>query len=515
MFCLNCGKETNNESNFCKTCGNRVEYDEIKSKPENSPKNNIFFKIQRKHIVLIIILIFALLVRLHYFNINEAIWWDEAEYLLQAEKVAFNAHYAPIYSYHRGILLPFIWGLILKIGLGHKSLLILQIIFSVSSIILLYNIAKILFGKEVALASSFIMAVFWEELFYVNRYLTEVAAVFISLLALNFFIEFYFNKKQKFLYFAAIAAGLGMLIRFPVGIFIIIIGCFLLITEQLALFKNYRYYLVTLILFLLGLPQIIYTYMNYGNAFLFLKAAGAHSAASQHLTTMLQYILFMPQALDFIFLALFLIGFIFISFDLILAPDYLIKKREGAPKKELLLILWIVLHFVVISLMNEFIDRMIFTIFPVISMCVGYGSVKIKDYIARYNKVLAISLILVLFLIGGYLQLKQADAIINFKKDSFLPFKEAGLWIKDNSNQDDLIIGSQKPILQYYAQRDVIDFQDFNDANVKPKYLVIIPGYPGQPEELFYYPQKNNLTLAKIFLYSQDQPSALIYWLPK
>ena len=93
--------------------------------------NNIKDKIKKPHnIILILILILALVIRLNYFNDNQAVWWDEAEYLLQAKHWAFqtpNTGFGEV----RPILLSFILSLFYRIGGSEPSARIVILLFSI------------------------------------------------------------------------------------------------------------------------------------------------------------------------------------------------------------------------------------------------------------------------------------------------------------------------------------------------------------------------------------------------
>ena len=81
----------------------------------------------KNQIFLIIILIIAFVLRISFFNINTALWWDEAEYLVMAKDFAFHTTISGVniwadWNPVRPVLLPLIWAFFFKIGLGEIQL---------------------------------------------------------------------------------------------------------------------------------------------------------------------------------------------------------------------------------------------------------------------------------------------------------------------------------------------------------------------------------------------------------
>src|SRR3989344_1214686 len=69
---------------------------------------------KNSNLILIGILIFALIIRLKYLTVNQAVWYDEAEYLASAKAWAFGTPYK--LHFVRPVLLPFIFSIFYRIG---------------------------------------------------------------------------------------------------------------------------------------------------------------------------------------------------------------------------------------------------------------------------------------------------------------------------------------------------------------------------------------------------------------
>ena len=82
-------------------------------------------------------------------------------------------------------------------------------------------------------------------------------------------------------------------------------------------------------------------------------------------------------------------------------------------------------------------------------------------------------------MLSVYAQVMHSNSLIKNKEPSYLPVKEAGLWLKENSDKDDLILSVSYTQTTYYSERDVDSFsihlsgEEFNDyiKEKHPKYL--------------------------------------------
>ncbi|MDP7506469.1 MAG: glycosyltransferase family 39 protein, partial [Candidatus Woesearchaeota archaeon] len=187
MFCPKCGKGINEVGRFCKWCGVEVREflsgrGEIKEKVgirksigKLKGKNRFWgWVLEPYNFALVCILLFAFGIRLYYFNINEAIWWDEAIYLNLARDLANGNVYSNVLNKEIGI--PFLWSLLYRIKIGEFGLRITELLFSVAGVFLTYLVGKKLFSKRIGLLSSFMMSVFYLHLFFTARLLLGVPA---------------------------------------------------------------------------------------------------------------------------------------------------------------------------------------------------------------------------------------------------------------------------------------------------------------------------------------------------
>ena len=120
-------------------------------------------------------------------------------------------------------------------------------------------------------------------------------------------------------------------------------------------------------------------------------------------------------------------------------------------------------------------------------------------------------------------EIKEADTIINVKKDTYVHLKYAGLWIKDNSNpNDNMITTANQMELTYYSERPMYHAPGRNETDMldrfkeaDAKYLILSWWYPNaNPPWFLEYLQKNpdkfKIVQAYFFDEEKQQPAVVI-----
>ncbi len=118
---------------------------------------------------------------------------------------------------------------------------------------------------------------------------------------------------------------------------------------------------------------------------------------------------------------------------------------------------------------------------------------------------------------GGYYELKHADMIIKNKATSFSGIRKASLYIKENSNPDDLILTVPSSQVAYYAERKIeiprkwlgtphvynIPFDQFIEKikqNQSAKFFIITfsePNHADWMRQIEYAQLNGNVVMAK------------------
>jgi 4-amino-4-deoxy-L-arabinose transferase-like glycosyltransferase len=432
------------------------------------------------HCFLLGILIFAFILRMIYFNINQAQWWDSALYLLEAKRIAFGILEAPMYEPHRPVVLPFLSAVLYRVGLTETSILLMILLFSLSAVYMTFLVGKTLYDREIGLLASFFMAVFWENLFYTQRILTEMPSLFFWLLTIYVYLRAIVKKEKPYVYFLLPSFVLMFLTQFRTGMLFFPLAFHCLVSRKWKILKTTEFAYSTAISLLIFIPYVIFSYHYYHRPLGFLQ-----SYHLQHITAgvidrlgvFIEYIYFFPQYLGFVLVSVFLYG----TVSALLFAISKTSKDDKRKAVERLILLWGLIIFPLLtqSYFETFVDRYAIYVFPAVFLINAFGIVDIKRYLKRFNVSLARVFLVLILLSSSVYQVKVADKLIRMKKDSYLQIKEAGLWIKDHSQNEDLIISNSWPQIAYYAQRKTAPFTEtegeFEEmvAGTQPKYVMV------------------------------------------
>ena len=483
-----------------------------KNKLKEFIKNNL-------PIILIILLGFA--IRLYYLILtkNQATWWDESEYLSVGLHWFFGIPYE--LNPQRPPLLSLLEGILLKLG-GTEFLLkfILELIPSTLLIFISYLIVKEMYNKKLALLVSLFMSIFWLIIFNTVRLHADVLLLFFSYLAVYYFWKGYIKKEKKYyIWLVGILIALAFLIKLSGAIFGFIFLAFLLIIEKFKFLKNKHLWIAFILMFLVILPYLIWQTNVFGKptAFFF----GSHvlynpSGITSYKPIGWHVLNFIPWMLHTPFFILFLIGLVTL-YTLFLSLDLIIKDKSNDKYNDLFIFIWILITLIYfVFLERDAEDRWLLPIALPLLILVSKGLYFVYDLIKKYQKHIAITVFIILILIGGYFQLARANETINNKKDSYKEVKEAALWLKENTNPNDIIFSKSVTQTTYYAQRQVLGFgenetQFKEEVNkYKPKYIVFSIFEPHGKTLEFPEKFKNSLEPVKAYLAPNEKDKAVL-----
>ncbi|MCD4693960.1 glycosyltransferase family 39 protein [bacterium] len=481
------------------------------------------------NLILILILLIALGIRLYYFYLtsDQALWWDEGEYLLKAKHWAFDTSdfgWNPL----REIFMSLVWAGLFKIGFGEVGLRFTELLFSFFGVYLTYLVGKEIFNKKIGLISSFLMSVFYLHLFFTQRFLMDLPATTIALLSIYLFWKGYYKKAgNKYIYLSGLFLGIGFLIHYSTAFLVIILGIYLLITKKLNFLRDKRIWIVALIILLVISPYFIWSYINYDSISpRFSEVSSATSTQERNSVGWVRYIGFFPMYLQTPLFIIFILSSAHLLFNVLLGFDLIWKNKEKSLSKYLLLFIWMLIPILAYSYVSAHTGghaepRYLMMIFPAVFYVIGLGMLKFYYKFKKYNKIIGVVIIILLLLIGGYYQVKFADSLIKDKLYSFSEIKSAGFWIKENSNKEDKILSNnnQMPFI-YYTERFVTTFGKDEEMTIqkldelKPKYIVVTGYYPSA--QWTYEIAQNNpelFTPVNVFFLKENpqQPVIIIY----
>ena len=465
--------------------------------------------------VLIGIIVFTIAIRIYYFVLTngQPLWWDEAEYLNMARRFAFgiNYNFGPV----RPILFSTITAFFLKIANGEFLPRLFMLLLSIASVIGMYLFGKELYNKRVGLIASFLMSIFYLNLFFTYRLLVDIPSLTFFIFSGFLFYRYFKTNSNKALYLATVVVAVGTLFKLSTAFILFACLIYLLITEKLKFFKRKEIWISSLIFILILLPYIIWGFFEFGG--FVLTQATSHVAPGSYFlgfNVLKNYLVSFPTYFSWPLFIAFILGII-MMYKVFLYFDKLVKGDKKL-KRDLFLLLVLLIPFILISFLighNE--NRYIITIFPTILLISSSFIMFGYDFIKKNSKLFAIILLIILLCFTTYFQLQFTDSLINGKKDSYLEVKEAGLWLKENINPNKIIATKSQPQIRYYSERKTIglpeteqEFESLLSSDVKFFMLSI---FENHPEWAYSYPERKNLTMVQAYVTQENQPLLIIY----
>ena len=455
----------------------------------------------RYNLLLVIILLFALFLRLKYFDINTwSLWWDEATYLAAGRYWAFGDTLWAVEA-ARPPLFMLLIALFYKLGFNELWIRFLTVVVpSLFIVFLTYLLGKELYNEKVGLIAALLASVSWMFLFNIARVHSDLLAVALGLAAIYFFWKGYVIPEKKNTFYLILTGAflsLGYLTRLSNLLVIGIIGFYLIITEQHKFLKRKELWYAVLFLVLVSIPYMIWGHFHYGSYIPWLGqyGAGAEDAAAQPLAWdvfSVVKIYLVPSMWswlgklasikqDFILYILFFVGLL-ITLKFVLGIDLVFKNKNKEMNADLMTFLMILITIMFFVVVQRQIGDPRWQMFaaPALFIVIGRGIMWGYDYFKKYSKNGAIAVITVLLLIGIFSQITQADSLLNQRKNDQAGIKSAAEFIKQNSEVGEWVLSNNiHAEMTYWADRPTRGFgKDEEDTlkvieELKPKFLVI------------------------------------------
>jgi len=465
----------------------------------------------RDNLLLFLVLLIALAVRIYFFNLtlNQPVWWDEGEYGSMANAIAHNLDYN--FLIVRPILFPFLMGLLFKLHYSELLPRLMIFAFSIGSVYGIYLLGKEFYNKKVGLIASFLFSFSYLVLFYTFRLLVEVPSLFFFIYSGLFIVKYLKNSKSKHIYIAAALAGVGTMFKLPTASVLLATAIYLLITEKVYFLKKKELWVALLIYFIALSPYIIWGFFEFHD-FVITGAAGWNAPTGSRFENffdnlfgtggelMGSYFSMLKSIYSIPVLLFLLIGFLlmyptFLKFDLIL------KNKKNPFYRDLFLILMFLTPiFLAAFAVNYADDRLIIDSIAPGFLIASFGIFSIYSYLSKMNKNISYVFLLITLLVCVYLVAITSNNIIIAKKTSFEDFKIMGEWLRDNTQENEIIVGAGWPMIQFYSQRETIgppqtkeEFLELKNKTPEMKYFVL-SAYQKTPEWSYAYPIENNLT---------------------
>ena len=498
----------------------------------------------------LVVLILALILRIWIFTktLDQALWFDTAEYLSTGKYWAgMSSHMSDIWYYRRGFLWPLFSAFFFKIGLGESTIRFTEVIFSTGIVFLTYRLISIVYNKKLALASSIAMTFSWVLFFFSGRPMTDIPASFFILLSLLFFWKGYVkvtNKKHMMLF--GIFLAIAVLIRMQTLIFIPCFIVYAFTKEKFKFLKNKKLWLAILMFAIMLIPHFVIYNHNFGNPvkdmashYLGFNVEGTVSHNEQGgFSKMLMYfpdipyLLFgSPQGpftsfLKLAFTLIFLLGAFMFFGNLFLGFDKIFSNKKL--QRDLFVLSWFIIPYLLLGRMAGLVEQRYFiAIMPFLfaiflTPFLNLGKLNIFK---NKKKFFVIILLIALLFIPN---LQWGNQLTEMKKTSYHELKLAGEWLKENSDLQDVIVTNSFPQISYYSERRVATFsgglrnpedhlgvisqEEFNEfmQQEKPRFIVLSI-FENHKDWMYSYPKDNPNWIPVIAFPPTTQPLLIIY----
>lgn len=514
----------------------------------------------RQNQYLVGLMLFTVILRLYYFFKlgSQPIWWDEGDYLalskvwaLDISKPEWLGHFTGM----RPLFIPITWFLMFKTGFSEFAIRFLTILLpSILSIYFIYAVARDMYNKKVALIAGLISSVYWVSLFYSFRLLTDLPAMFFAMLTIYFFYSIYYIRGKNYgLYLSVFFGVLTFATRFPHASILITCFIFLVIIEKFNFFKNKTNWKAILLIILFLSPYLIYFLGNNFYLFRFYFSSTAPnlkiplSQAIKDIFGMIPSLLGPSNsgAVPFIQNILLIFSFVGLAslYEFFIGFDIFLKQKEKKFNADFFILLWIFIQlFLYIVIFRTTTDRWILMLMPPLFILIAKGFVFMQEILEKYSKEISALAIVILVLIGLYIQFNHGTDLINMKIGSYGEIKQSGLWLKANTPADSKIMTASIVQNFYYSERQSFDFRtndtiwsicsdDYGAVNtnstcqeetektfnekvkrIDPDYFIISAFEPVfTPQWAYTYPQRHNLTFVAAYPPNTQQPLLIIY----
>ena len=474
------------------------------------------------NLLLVLIIIFGLFLRIHYWNVTEdqAIWWDEAEYMSAAKKWAFGVPYN--LNPQRPPLFQFLSSIIFMSGLG-ESIIKLFLVVAPSAFLILsiYLLGEELYNKKIGLIAAFLSAVSWSFLFWTARIQPDFLSMSFQVLAILFMWKFWKNKKPQSIIWAGIFSAAEFYFKVSALLVPMSFVLFILIKDRFSAIKNKNYYIYSASFLLTLVPYFIWSYLSFGTLTAFKSGYSNALISSMPVPFGWYNLQFFYTLTQNVFFALFIIGII-LGLKFLLYVDVLIKEKKKCFDPDIFgfIVLVVVASFYIFYIRGTE-DRWVFLWLPFIFFFMGKTIMFIYENVKKYGKWISVVLCIGLLVWGGYGNLTRADDLIKGKISSYAQVKDSGIWIKENSEKDDLVWSLSMTQHTYYTERNVSnynapietseEFDEFVMLN-RPRYIVASIFEPVNTPWLNEWVELNQdkVTVRKVYFADSAQTQAVL-----
>ncbi len=438
---------------------------------ELSSKIKVWLK-DRQNLAILGIIFLSFAIRLYFLitTSGQTLWWDEAEYGATAKSFFTSLDY-PLNN-QRPMMFPAVLGLLQILSLPETLIkFLLTVIPSVGLVFAIYLLGNKLYGKKVAMIASLFAATSWTFVFWSARLQPDFISMLFQVLAIYFMWNYWENPSKKSIIYSAIFASLGFNFKVSGLLVPMIFLVFIFFREDFRFLKKKDYWIFLGVFLLFLVPQFIYSQIAFGSTTAFLFSSGYASVVLENKPFAWYVIKFFYFLTENVLFGLFLIGLI-ISARFLLYLDILFKNRKTTLNAQFLSIISLIIILIFyVFYVRDTEDRWVFLWLPFIFYLAADACVFIFDKIKVYSRPIAVFVLALLLLTISYSQISHANQLIKLKQETYNPVKDASVWIRDNSQTDDLVFTISLPQTAYYSERRVATYSNITSAENFSEYI--------------------------------------------
>ncbi len=478
----------------------------------------VLFK-DKYNLAFLAILITAIFLRLRYFFI-ESVWTDEALYgwygyqILHNPAFLFSEEFAKVVSYLPSLVSAF-FNIFTNSFFAGK---LMTLIFGVFGIILIYLLGTELKDKFVGLLATIMLSfnsLYW---FLTNRILLDVPLTTMFTLTAFCLIKYEKTKTKFWFIFLMVSSALTIYTK-SAGILILpFLALYFILTYRTRIFSllKRKEVWIGILVFLMAISFfVIINITHFGG----LTAHSLKEVSATIEISMWEPIKTLPFILTWYTIPFLILGLLF---------SLIYRKKE-----HFLLLSWLVVFLGFFTFVNpNIVPRYLIPIVPAAFLISALAISELRVYIKKIGNVdinqwIVVAVILLL-MVPAYI---QGNNLVKSKSYTYTGFKEAGEWLKLNTEPDATIFTDSTRTLRLFSgkefgiyggelERPAKEKKDFEEQLKKedlPVYLVvdvweyIQPGwmYPLSQEKLGYI-QSLGFELMKVVEKPYPTPNGLI-----
>lgn len=473
---------------------------------------------RRSYIALALLLCFAFVIRLHYFQqaTTQPLWWDEAEYLLKAKSLVFGTPETG-FNRSRPLGFPLMLAAFYQLGLGETSMRLALVFASVATVYLTYRIGERLFGTLASCVGAGLFAMFVTPIFYTNRVLTEIPRMLLGLLA----VHLYLSNRSVFMWLVIPVLALATFTHLTAAIFVVVIGGHFVVVHGYNQLRNNAKLLTVSVVVLLVLlawngDALVSTFMSWRMMF-------PRELLSSKLLVRLNVCLgWLYSNLGLSFTVLLVAGTV-LSLDWLRQPRRLVRGDSPDLANKFLAFLWLIAMIVFFgAIVAGFHARYLIVALPAVFLTIGLAVAELALRARRIHRLAPLFIGGAALIAGGIQFLPETDKVFHSRVRSQEELRAAAEWIKDRTSPEDTLMSLSRPQLTYYTERATSrlpkqrDDYDVALRREKPRF-VVLTRYEKHPEWIrdvtaksggvrlvAAFPQRSPMVLVLERLESQD-----------